>query len=129
MLPFLINQLRAEFRHLLSDDRFRLSRIVGVVKLKPAGHIGQAGIVGKSSGQRQESRHSEAPVDLLGNVVPVDQPVDRLANGGDVKRVKIAGLGEGGPNRVERQFGTGAVGYLILDDSGSLYSTIKFRVG
>ena len=73
------------------------------------------------------SRNSQAPVDLLGDVVPVDQPVDRLANCGDMKWIKFAGLGKGRPNRIERQLGTGAVGYLVLDELAKLGFAGKVR--
>src|SRR5262249_103829 len=128
IVPPLVNQLRAKFSHLLSDDRFCLFGIVRVMEFQPAGYVGQAGIVGESSGQRQISRHSKSAVDFLGNIIPIDQPVDRFANRRNVKRIEVAGLGKGRPNRVERQFGTRTVGYLILDNSRSLYSPIEFGV-
>src|SRR5262249_4317733 len=85
-------------------------------------------IGGKGRGQRQVSRHGKPAVDFLGNIIPIHQPVDRFANRRNVKRIELAGLRKGRPNRVERQFGTRTVGYLVLDNSRSLYSPIEFGV-
>src|SRR4030095_9515228 len=128
IVPSLVNQLGTKLLHLLGNDRFRLFRIVGVMEFQPPGHIGQAGVVGKSGGQRQVSRHSKPTVDFLGNIIPIDQPVYRLANRRDVKRIKLSGLGKGRPNRVECKFGTRTVGYLVLDNSRSLYSAVEFGI-
>src|SRR5215510_9028322 len=53
IVPPAVNQLRTKLLHLLGNDRFRLFRIVGVMEFQPPGHVGQPGIVRKSSGQRQ----------------------------------------------------------------------------
>ena len=123
--PLAIHQLGAHGFHLGGDDLPRFLRIVSVLELLLADGPGQLGVIGEYGVQQRVARPGKAAIDLLNDVLPVHQPVERLAKLRTGKGVQVT-LHR---CRVKRQLAVGTVGKGVRQVIHPLHRLVQIGIG
>ncbi len=90
-MPFAAGHSGSQLSHLLGYDLLRLLEVVAVFQLKLSNDVRIAGIVGKGGVQSRVSGRTQTAQDFFCEIVPIDQPVDRLTDGGNGEGIELTG--------------------------------------